>query len=168
MMRRLCKKRLASQFTTAEGRAELNVNVCALLTDTNLRNYCLLQRRLQLQSMSIITIVALLVFLTIPEGESNLLKNKLFLQFLPACTHSLICVPVSGLAFCNQQHALLCLCPDSDILFRPLTTSGSSLGDQTLLLRCQCITKEKKPIGRYIGQVEVIPASSHCNEIEIM
>lgn len=118
MMRRLCKKRLASQFTTAEGRAELNVNVCALLTDTNLRNYCLLYRRLQLQSMSIITIVALLVFLTIPEGESNLLKNKLFLQFLPACTHSLICVPVSGLAFCNQQHALLCLCPDSDILFR--------------------------------------------------
>ncbi|NP_001290300.1 interleukin-8-like precursor [Larimichthys crocea] len=62
--------------------------------------------------MSIITIVALLVFLTIPEG--------------------------------------------------------SSLGDQTLLLRCQCITKEKKPIGRYIGQVEVIPASSHCNEIEII
>ncbi|XP_041822789.1 interleukin-8-like isoform X2 [Chelmon rostratus] len=62
--------------------------------------------------MSVITIVALLVFLTIPEGIS--------------------------------------------------------LGDQGITLRCQCITTEKRPIGRYIGRVEVNPASSHCNNIEII
>ncbi|XP_030285087.1 C-X-C motif chemokine 6-like [Sparus aurata] len=62
--------------------------------------------------MSIITIVAILVFLTIPEGIS--------------------------------------------------------LGDQGVVLRCQCITKERKPIGRHIGQVEVNPVSSHCSEIEII
>uniref|UniRef100_A0A8C4FGS4 Chemokine interleukin-8-like domain-containing protein n=2 Tax=Dicentrarchus labrax TaxID=13489 RepID=A0A8C4FGS4_DICLA len=33
---------------------------------------------------------------------------------------------------------------------------------------CRCITTEKKPIGRYIGQVEVNPVSSHCNNIEII
>ncbi|XP_070771108.1 interleukin-8-like [Enoplosus armatus] len=42
---------------------------------------------------------------------------------------------------------------------------GTSLGD---ILRCQCITKEKRPIGRHIGQVEVIPACSYCNNIEII
>ncbi|XP_076584618.1 interleukin-8-like [Chaetodon auriga] len=43
-----------------------------------------------------------------------------------------------------------------------------SLGDQGVSLRCQCITTERKPIGRYIGQVEVNPASSHCNNVEII
>ncbi|KAM9362983.1 interleukin-8-like [Symphorus nematophorus] len=43
-----------------------------------------------------------------------------------------------------------------------------SQGDGGVILRCQCITKEKKPIGRYIGQVEVNPASSHCNDVEII
>ncbi|XP_044047612.1 platelet basic protein-like [Siniperca chuatsi] len=45
---------------------------------------------------------------------------------------------------------------------------GISLGDRGVILRCQCITKEQRPIGRYIGQVEVNHASSHCNEIEII
>lgn len=62
--------------------------------------------------MTIITIVALLVFLTIPEGIS--------------------------------------------------------VGDHGVIQRCRCISKEKKPIGRYIGEVEVNPASSHCNNVEII
>ncbi|XP_038569457.1 interleukin-8-like [Micropterus salmoides] len=45
---------------------------------------------------------------------------------------------------------------------------GTCLGDQGVNLRCRCIAKEKRPIGRYIGQVEVHPASSHCNDIEII
>ncbi|XP_040001858.1 interleukin-8-like [Xiphias gladius] len=45
---------------------------------------------------------------------------------------------------------------------------GISQGDQGVILRCRCITKEKKPIGRYIGKVEVNPASSHCKDIEII
>ncbi|KAF1395178.1 hypothetical protein PFLUV_G00008840 [Perca fluviatilis] len=61
--------------------------------------------------MSIITIVALLVFLMIPEGI---------------------------------------------------------LGDHGLNQRCRCINKEKQPIGRYIGKVEVHLASSHCKDIEII
>ncbi|KAK2919010.1 C-X-C motif chemokine 5-like [Channa argus] len=43
-----------------------------------------------------------------------------------------------------------------------------SSGDQGMKLRCLCITKEKKPIGRLIGKVEVIPANSHCEKIEII
>ncbi|XP_049428684.1 interleukin-8-like [Epinephelus fuscoguttatus] len=61
--------------------------------------------------MSIITIVALLVLLTIPEGKSL---------------------------------------------------------DHPLVQRCRCLSKERKPIGRYIGQVEVNPPSSHCKDTEII
>ncbi|XP_035516866.1 C-X-C motif chemokine 6-like [Morone saxatilis] len=60
--------------------------------------------------MSFITIVALMVFLTIPEVFSS-----------------------------NQE-----------------------------VIRCRCITTEKRRIGRFIGQVEVNPATSHCNDIEII
>ncbi|XP_030581121.1 C-X-C motif chemokine 2-like [Archocentrus centrarchus] len=35
-------------------------------------------------------------------------------------------------------------------------------------LRCRCINKEKRPIGRYIGAVEMNPASSHCKDTEII
>ncbi|KAG7238380.1 hypothetical protein INR49_030887 [Caranx melampygus] len=45
---------------------------------------------------------------------------------------------------------------------------GSSQGDQSIIRRCRCIIKEKKPIGRYIAKVTVHPASSHCNEMEII
>nr|XP_046269120.1 interleukin-8-like [Scatophagus argus] len=45
---------------------------------------------------------------------------------------------------------------------------GISLGDQGLPGRCQCITKERRPIGRYIGMVEVSLASSHCSDTEII
>ncbi|XP_069553559.1 interleukin-8-like [Brachyistius frenatus] len=45
---------------------------------------------------------------------------------------------------------------------------GISLGEQGVTLRCQCITKEKRPMGRYIGVVEVNFASSHCKDIEII
>uniref|UniRef100_A0A3B4BMV6 Chemokine interleukin-8-like domain-containing protein n=1 Tax=Periophthalmus magnuspinnatus TaxID=409849 RepID=A0A3B4BMV6_9GOBI len=41
-------------------------------------------------------------------------------------------------------------------------------GDQALNLRCQCIQKESKRIGRYLGKVEVHPANSHCRETEIV
>lgn len=43
-----------------------------------------------------------------------------------------------------------------------------SVGDPGVTLRCQCITKEKRKIGRFIGEVEVRPASSHCTEKEII
>ncbi|XP_008276674.1 interleukin-8-like [Stegastes partitus] len=45
---------------------------------------------------------------------------------------------------------------------------GISVGDQGGPLRCHCIKKEKRKIGRFIGEVEVRPGSSHCPEIEII
>ncbi|KAG7485812.1 interleukin-8-like isoform X1 [Solea senegalensis] len=45
---------------------------------------------------------------------------------------------------------------------------GFSQGIPREILRCQCINKERTPIGRYIGPVEVIPASSHCKDTEII
>ncbi|XP_040891428.1 platelet basic protein-like [Toxotes jaculatrix] len=45
---------------------------------------------------------------------------------------------------------------------------GMSMGDQGVILRCRCITKEKKPIGRYIGRLEVNLPTSHCNVVEII
>ncbi|XP_022614222.1 interleukin-8-like isoform X1 [Seriola dumerili] len=45
---------------------------------------------------------------------------------------------------------------------------GISLGDPGMTRRCRCITKEKKPIGRYIGRVVVNSANSHCKDIEII
>ncbi|XP_014824791.1 PREDICTED: uncharacterized protein LOC106904818 isoform X2 [Poecilia mexicana] len=45
---------------------------------------------------------------------------------------------------------------------------GSVVGDQVVNLRCRCITKERKPIGRHILVLEVHPASSHCAETQII
>ncbi|XP_017269651.1 interleukin-8-like [Kryptolebias marmoratus] len=45
---------------------------------------------------------------------------------------------------------------------------ANSVGDQGLNLRCRCINKERKPIGRHISVLEVNPANSHCMEIEII
>uniref|UniRef100_A0A667YIS5 Chemokine interleukin-8-like domain-containing protein n=1 Tax=Myripristis murdjan TaxID=586833 RepID=A0A667YIS5_9TELE len=42
------------------------------------------------------------------------------------------------------------------------------LGEQGMNLRCRCISKERKPIGRHIEKLEVIPANSHCEEVEII
>lgn len=50
----------------------------------------------------------------------------------------------------------------------PFITSGIGPGDHGETLRCRCIIKEKRPIGRYIGEVKVNPASSHCRDVEIM
>ncbi|XP_071385749.1 C-X-C motif chemokine 10-like [Centroberyx affinis] len=47
-------------------------------------------------------------------------------------------------------------------------TVDMGLGEQGVNLRCRCISKEKKPIGRYIEKLEVIPANSHCEETEII
>ncbi|XP_041641546.1 interleukin-8-like [Cheilinus undulatus] len=44
---------------------------------------------------------------------------------------------------------------------------GISLGNQGFD-RCQCITKEKRPIGRHIRTVQVIQPSSHCQDMEIV
>ncbi|XP_033830414.1 interleukin-8-like [Periophthalmus magnuspinnatus] len=49
-----------------------------------------------------------------------------------------------------------------------LTSEVIVQGDQALNLRCQCIQKESKRIGRYLGKVEVHPANSHCRETEIV
>ncbi|XP_029363515.1 interleukin-8-like [Echeneis naucrates] len=45
---------------------------------------------------------------------------------------------------------------------------GISLRDQGVILRCQCISMESKPIGRHIEKVVVNLASSHCKGIEII
>ncbi|XP_072239397.1 interleukin-8-like [Leuresthes tenuis] len=45
---------------------------------------------------------------------------------------------------------------------------GSTMGDQGVIIRCRCITKEKRPIGRLIGMVEVNLPSSHCKDTEII
>ncbi|KAM4604050.1 interleukin-8-like [Polymixia lowei] len=47
-------------------------------------------------------------------------------------------------------------------------TEGMSLGDQGVNLRCRCISKEKKPMGRHVKKLEVIPANSHCEVMEII
>uniref|UniRef100_A0A3P9NWP9 Chemokine interleukin-8-like domain-containing protein n=1 Tax=Poecilia reticulata TaxID=8081 RepID=A0A3P9NWP9_POERE len=44
----------------------------------------------------------------------------------------------------------------------------SAVRDQVVNLRCRCITKERKPIGRHILVLEVHPASSHCAEVQII
>uniref|UniRef100_A0A3B5MEY6 Chemokine interleukin-8-like domain-containing protein n=1 Tax=Xiphophorus couchianus TaxID=32473 RepID=A0A3B5MEY6_9TELE len=44
----------------------------------------------------------------------------------------------------------------------------SVVGNQVVNLRCRCITKERKPIGRRIVALEVHPVSSHCAEIQII
>ncbi|CAJ1052162.1 interleukin-8-like%2C partial [Xyrichtys novacula] len=43
----------------------------------------------------------------------------------------------------------------------------NSLSDQGLD-RCQCITKERRAIGRLIGVVQVIQPSSYCKEVELI
>ncbi|XP_062244813.1 interleukin-8-like [Platichthys flesus] len=45
---------------------------------------------------------------------------------------------------------------------------GTSQGDPGAPPQCQCIKTESKPIGRHIERVEVIPASLHCSETEII
>lgn len=45
---------------------------------------------------------------------------------------------------------------------------GIIVGDPGVNLRCRCITKEKKPIGRHIAVLEVHSATSHCPEIQII
>uniref|UniRef100_UPI0037E98DAB interleukin-8-like n=1 Tax=Semicossyphus pulcher TaxID=241346 RepID=UPI0037E98DAB len=44
---------------------------------------------------------------------------------------------------------------------------GISFNNQGLT-RCQCIIKERRPIGRLIGQVKVNEPSSHCQDREII
>uniref|UniRef100_A0A3B5M496 Chemokine interleukin-8-like domain-containing protein n=1 Tax=Xiphophorus couchianus TaxID=32473 RepID=A0A3B5M496_9TELE len=60
------------------------------------------------------------------------------------------------------------LCKDTDFLTLSSKTSGSVVGNQVVNLRCRCITKERKPIGRRIVALEVHPVSSHCAEIQII
>ncbi|XP_061586191.1 interleukin-8-like [Cololabis saira] len=45
---------------------------------------------------------------------------------------------------------------------------GGSVGEHGVNLRCKCITKEKRPIGRHIRVLEVHPPNSHCNDMELV
>ncbi|XP_070683736.1 interleukin-8 [Pempheris klunzingeri] len=47
-------------------------------------------------------------------------------------------------------------------------SEGMSLRSLGVELHCRCIQTESKPIGRHIEKVELIPASSHCEETEII
>ncbi|XP_018551378.1 permeability factor 2 [Lates calcarifer] len=51
------------------------------------------------------------------------------------------------------------------VLLASLAISEGSLGPE---LHCRCISTERKPIGRHIEKVELIPANSHCEETEII
>uniref|UniRef100_A0A3B4BMV3 Chemokine interleukin-8-like domain-containing protein n=1 Tax=Periophthalmus magnuspinnatus TaxID=409849 RepID=A0A3B4BMV3_9GOBI len=64
--------------------------------------------------------------------------------------------------WCNDLYLIFLLS------FISLITHLIVQGDQALNLRCQCIQKESKRIGRYLGKVEVHPANSHCRETEIV
>ncbi|XP_053193565.1 permeability factor 2-like [Scomber japonicus] len=48
------------------------------------------------------------------------------------------------------------------------TSEGMSLRSLGVELHCRCIMTERKPIGRHIEKVELIPANSHCEETEII
>ncbi|XP_034067586.1 interleukin-8-like [Gymnodraco acuticeps] len=54
------------------------------------------------------------------------------------------------------------------LLFFLTISEGISLGNWGGITHCRCVGKEKKPIGRYIGRVEVKPAGPHCEDIEII
>ncbi|KAM6939660.1 interleukin-8-like [Xenentodon cancila] len=45
---------------------------------------------------------------------------------------------------------------------------AGSVGHQGVNLRCKCISKEKRPIGRHIRVLEVHPPNSHCKDIELV
>ncbi|XP_013868728.1 C-X-C motif chemokine 2 [Austrofundulus limnaeus] len=49
-----------------------------------------------------------------------------------------------------------------------LTIHEASSVNPRLNLRCQCIKKEKKPIGYHISTLKVNPANSHCMDIELI
>uniref|UniRef100_A0A671UDU9 Chemokine interleukin-8-like domain-containing protein n=1 Tax=Sparus aurata TaxID=8175 RepID=A0A671UDU9_SPAAU len=51
------------------------------------------------------------------------------------------------------------------LAFLAISEGKISLGVE---LHCRCIQTERKPIGRHIEKVELIPASSHCEETEII
>ncbi|XP_047434691.1 permeability factor 2-like [Mugil cephalus] len=51
------------------------------------------------------------------------------------------------------------------LAFLAISEAVPSLGVE---LHCRCIMTESKPIGRHIAKVEMIPASSHCDETEII
>ncbi|MEQ2266149.1 hypothetical protein XENORESO_019448 [Xenotaenia resolanae] len=50
----------------------------------------------------------------------------------------------------------------------PVISEGMSLRSLGVELHCRCIKTESRPIGRHIEKVELIPASSHCEETEII
>ncbi|XP_058495508.1 interleukin-8-like [Solea solea] len=45
---------------------------------------------------------------------------------------------------------------------------GMSLTSVGVELHCRCIMTERRPIGRHIEKMEIIPGSSHCEETEII
>ncbi|NP_001281158.1 chemokine (C-X-C motif) ligand 8a isoform X1 [Cynoglossus semilaevis] len=47
-------------------------------------------------------------------------------------------------------------------------TEGMSLRSPGVAMHCRCIQKESRFFGRSIEKVEIIPASSHCEETEII
>ncbi|KAM7394210.1 hypothetical protein PAMP_021023 [Pampus punctatissimus] len=49
-----------------------------------------------------------------------------------------------------------------------VTPKGMCVGDPGVILRCQCISLEKNPIGRHIKSVDVHPPNSHCKYVEII
>ncbi|XP_037554213.1 C-X-C motif chemokine 10-like [Nematolebias whitei] len=56
----------------------------------------------------------------------------------------------------------------SVILFLAFFASSEGMGDLGVELHCRCIKTESRPIGRHIEKVELIPANSHCDELEII
>uniref|UniRef100_A0A672IND6 Chemokine interleukin-8-like domain-containing protein n=1 Tax=Salarias fasciatus TaxID=181472 RepID=A0A672IND6_SALFA len=47
-------------------------------------------------------------------------------------------------------------------------TEGKRLRSLGVEMHCRCIQTESQPIGRHIEKVELIPANSHCEQMEII
>ncbi|XP_077427579.1 interleukin-8-like isoform X1 [Vanacampus margaritifer] len=47
-------------------------------------------------------------------------------------------------------------------------SEGMVLRSLGVELHCRCIQTESRPIGRHIEKVELIPANSHCEQLEII
>ncbi|CAG5939098.1 interleukin-8-like [Menidia menidia] len=47
-------------------------------------------------------------------------------------------------------------------------SEGMSLRSLGVELHCRCIQTESRPIGRHIEKLELIPATSHCEDTEII
>uniref|UniRef100_A0A672IMN1 Chemokine interleukin-8-like domain-containing protein n=1 Tax=Salarias fasciatus TaxID=181472 RepID=A0A672IMN1_SALFA len=96
------------------------------------------------------TIVVLLAFLAATEG-------KLFFNMK---TH-FFCFVLEVFSTCFLLFLTVCCRFHTGMSLRRLRSLGVEM-------HCRCIQTESQPIGRHIEKVELIPANSHCEQMEII